>query len=58
MGRFRSLLLLEDNTWSTRHNIPKNDRYSSSSTDWTIVSLNFTVENYGTKLIYAQVETS
>ena len=27
MGRFRIQLLLEDNTWSTRYNIPKNDRF-------------------------------
>ena len=26
MGRFRIQLLLNDNTWSTRYNIPKNDR--------------------------------
>ena len=26
MGRFRIQLSLEDNTWSTRYNIPKNDR--------------------------------
>ena len=45
MGRFRIQLPLEDNTWSTRYNIPKNDRYSDSSFDWTLVSLNFTVEN-------------
>ena len=42
MGRFRIQLLLEDNTWSTRYNIPKNDRYSDSSTQWTKLSLNFT----------------
>ena len=35
MGRFRIQLLLEDNTWSTRYIIPKNDRYSDTSTDWT-----------------------
>ena len=57
MGRFRIQLLLEDNTWSTRYNIPKNDRYSDTSTDWTLVSLNFTVENYGIKLIYDQIDT-
>ena len=34
MGRFRIQLLLEDNTWSTRYNIPKNDRHSNSSTQW------------------------
>ena len=39
MGRFRIQLLLEDNTWSTRYNIPKNDRYSNSSTQWTLVNL-------------------
>ena len=33
MGRFRIQLLLEDNTWSTRYNIAKNDGYSDSSND-------------------------
>ena len=41
MGRFRIQLLSDDNTWSTRYNIPKNDRYSDSSTDWTLVHLKF-----------------
>ena len=58
MGRFRIQLLLEDNTWSTRYNTPKNDRYSNTSTDWTLVSLNFTVENYGIRLIYDQIDTA
>ena len=44
MSRFRIQLLLEDNTWSTRYNIPKNDRYSNSSTEWTLLILNFTVK--------------
>ena len=57
MGRFRIQLLLNDNTWSTRYNIPENDRYSDSSTDWTLVNLNFTVENYGIRLIYDQIDT-
>ena len=30
MGRFRIKLLLNDNTWSTRYNIAKNDQYSIS----------------------------
>ena len=58
MGRFRIQLLLEDNTWSTRYNIPENDRYSDTSTDWTLVFLKFTVENYGIKLIYDQIDTA
>ena len=52
MGRFTIQLLLEDNTWSTSYNIPKNDRHSDTSTQWTKISLKFTVENYGIKLIY------
>ena len=58
MGRFGIQLLLEDNTWITRYNIPKNDRYSDNSTDWTLVNLNFTVENYGIKLIYDEIDTA
>ena len=57
IGRFRIQLLLEDNTWSTRKNIPKNDRYSDTSTEWTLLSLNFTVENYGIKLILDEIDT-
>ena len=57
MGRFRIQLLLADNTWSTRYKTPKNDRYSDTSTDWTLLSLNFTLENYGNKLNYDQIDT-
>ena len=39
IGRFRIQLFLEDNTWSTRYKIPKNDQYSDTSTDWVLVSL-------------------
>ena len=57
MGCFKIQLLLEDNTWGTRYNIPNNDRYSDNSTQWTKLSSNFTVENYGIKLIYDQIDT-
>ena len=57
IGTFGSLLLLNDNTWSTRYNIPKSYRYSNSSTQWTLVNLNFTIEIYGNKLIYDQIDT-
>ena len=57
MGRFGIQLILEDNTWSTRYNIPINDQYSNSSTQWTLVNTNFTVDNYGTKLNYDQIDT-
>ena len=58
MSRFRIQLLLEDNTWSARYNIPKIDRYSDSSTQWMKVSLNFTEENYGNKLIYNEIDSA
>ena len=57
MGKFRIQLLLADNTWSTRYNIPKKERYSNSSTDWIKLSLNFTEEKYGIKLIYDRIDT-
>ena len=58
MGCFRLQLILEDNTWSTGYNIPENDRHSDTSTDWTLVNLNFAVENYGIRLIYDQIDTT
>ena len=58
MGRFRIQLLLEDNTWSTQYTIPKNTQYSDTSTEWTLMYLNFTEQNYGIKLIYDQIETA
>ena len=58
VGRFRIQFLLEDNTWPTRYNLPKNDRYSDTSTDWTLVSLNFTESNYGIRLFYDQIDTT
>ena len=57
MGRFRIQSLFEDNTWSIGYNIPRNDRYSNSSTQWALVFLNFTAENYGNRLLYVQIDT-
>ena len=56
MVRLRIQLLLEDNTWSTQYTIPKSDRYSDTSTDWTLLNLDFT-ENFGIRLIYDQIDT-
>ena len=58
MGRFRIQLSLDDNTWSTRYNIPKNDRYSDSSTDWTLVNSNFTTGKYGIRLLYDEIDSA
>ena len=57
MGSFRIQLQLEDNTWSTQYTIPKNSQYSNTSTEWTLLNLDFTVENYGIKLVYDQIDT-
>ena len=57
MGQFRIQLLLDDNTWSTQYTIAKNTQYSDNSTHWTFLNLDFTVENYGIKLIYDKIES-
>ena len=56
MGRSRIQLLLEDNTWSTQYTIAKNTQYTDTSTDWTLLNLDFTIENYGIKLVYGQID--
>ena len=58
MGRFRIQFLLEGHIWSSRYSIPKIDRYSDTSTDWTLVSLNTTEENYGVILCYDQIDSA
>ena len=57
LGRFRIQLLLGDGTWSTQYTIPKNSQYSNSSSEWTLLNLNFTVENYGIKILYDDIDT-
>ena len=57
MGRFRIQLLLEDNTWSTQYTIEKNTQLSATSTEWTLLNIDFTVEKYGIKLVYDQIDT-
>ena len=58
MGRFRIQLLSEDNTWSTQYTIVKNTQYITTSTERTLLNLDFTIENYGIKLIYDQKDTA
>ena len=58
MGRFRIQLLLENNTWSTQYTINKNSQYSDNSTDWSLLNIDFTIETYGIKLVYDQIESA
>ena len=51
MGCYRIHFLLCDKTRSTRYNIPRKDRYSTTIFDWTLDGLNSTVENSGTKVV-------
>ena len=56
MGRFRIQLLIKNNTWSTQYTIAKNTQYSNSSTDWTLLNLDFTLPNYEIKLVFDQID--
>ena len=58
MGRLKIQLVLEDNKWSTQNTIHKKSQKSDTSTEWTLFDLNFTVENYGIKVIYDQLDTT
>ena len=49
-------MLVEGNTWSTQYTIAKNTQYSDTSTDWTLLNLDFTIKNYGIKLVYDQTD--
>ena len=55
MGRFRIHLLLEENSWSTIYNIPKNNQFFSGSTQWHLFSMDITQENYAVKFINDQI---
>ena len=60
MGRFR-IQLLRNGNWETKFTIEKNTEYSTNSTDWTLLNLDFTgldLKNYGIKLIYDQIDTA
>ena len=58
MGRLRIQLLTDDNEWLTQYTINKNEGYSDNSTDWSLLNLDFTMRNYGIKLIYDQIESA
>ena len=58
MGRFKIQLLLENNTWTTQFVINENDQYSINSTDWKLLNLDFTIENYGIKLVYDRIKSA
>ena len=58
MGRFRIQILSKDNVRLTKFNIPKKTQFSNLSTDWIILNLNITEENYGVKFICDQIDSA
>ena len=58
MGRFRIQLLLDDNIWTTQYTIEKNTLFSETDSEWSLLNLDFTEENYGIKLIYDQIDSA
>ena len=58
MGRFWVQILLDSNTWENKYTIEKNSQFSDSSTEWRLLSIVFTEENYGIRLIYDRIDTA
>ena len=58
MGPFRIDILLDNNTWVNKYTITENTQYSNTSTQWSLLSLDFTAENYGIRLIYDRIQTA
>ena len=58
MGRFRIQLLLEDNSWSTKYNVPKNNHFSRGLTQWNLFDMDITQENHGFISVYDQVPST
>ena len=55
MGRFR-IQILKNNAWETIYTIEKNTDFTELSTDWVLLNLDITDDNYGIKLFYDQIE--
>ena len=58
MGRFRIDLLLDNDTWENKYTLEKNSQFSNSSTEWSLLNLDFSEENYGIRLIYDRIDTA
>ena len=58
MGCFQIQILTKNNVWITKFNIAKIDQFSNAATDWIILNLNITDENYGVKFVYDQIDSA
>ena len=41
-----------------RYNITENDRCGNSPTEWKLIKIYFTIQKYGIKLIYIEIDTT
>ena len=58
MPRFRIQILLENGSWDNKYTIEKNSRFSNTSAEWTLLSLDFTQDNYGIRLLFDRIDTA
>ena len=58
MPRFRVQILLENGTWDNKYTIEKNSQFSNTSTEWTLLNLDFTQDNYGIRLLFDRIDTA
>ena len=58
MGRFRIDLLKDNDSWETQYTIEKNSKYNDTSTEWSLLNLDFTIENYGIRLVYDRIDSA
>ena len=58
MPRFRIQILLEDGSWDNKYTIEKNTQFSNTSTEWTLLNLDFTQDNYGIRLLFDRIDTA
>ena len=57
MGRLRIQLLLENGIWTTENTIDKNTQ-NTAATEWKLLNLDISVENYGIKLVFDRIESA
>ena len=57
MGRLSISILLDDDTWTNKYVIQDNSQYSNTSSEWTLLSLDITEENYGIQINYDRIRS-
>ena len=58
MPRFRIQILLENDIWENKYTIEKNSQYSTTSTEWSLLNLDFTQDNYGIRMIFDRIDSA